>query len=67
MVGISPSTKLFSRSAKFFFLSQFSREIRTNQQHNTMKVVVCGAAGGIGQPLALLLKAQLPSGSFFFF
>jgi len=28
-----------------------------------MKVTVCGAAGGIGQPLALLLKQSLPSGS----
>jgi malate dehydrogenase len=28
-----------------------------------MKVVVCGAAGGIGQPLSLLLKTQLPPGS----
>jgi len=28
-----------------------------------MKVVICGAAGGIGQPLSLLLKAQLPPGS----
>jgi len=28
-----------------------------------MKVTVVGAAGGIGQPLSLLLKAQLPSGS----
>lgn len=28
-----------------------------------MKVVVLGAAGGIGQALALLLKTQLPSGS----
>jgi malate dehydrogenase len=28
-----------------------------------VKVVVLGAAGGIGQPLALLLKTQLPSGS----
>jgi len=28
-----------------------------------MKVAVLGAAGGIGQPLALLLKQQLPSGS----
>jgi len=29
----------------------------------TLKVVVAGAAGGIGQPLSLLLKAQLPPGS----
>jgi len=28
-----------------------------------VKVAVCGAAGGIGQPLSLLLKQQLPSGS----
>jgi malate dehydrogenase len=28
-----------------------------------MKVCVCGAAGGIGQPLSLLLKMSLPSGS----
>ncbi len=28
-----------------------------------MKVCVLGAAGGIGQPLSLLLKLQLPSGS----
>jgi len=28
-----------------------------------MKVTVCGAAGGIGQPLSLLLKMQLPAGS----
>ncbi|MFH8597881.1 malate dehydrogenase [Streptomyces rimosus] len=28
-----------------------------------MKVAVLGAAGGIGQPLALLLKARLPAGS----
>ncbi len=28
-----------------------------------MKVAVLGAAGGIGQALALLLKTQLPSGS----
>jgi len=28
-----------------------------------VKVAVLGAAGGIGQPLSLLLKAQLPSGS----
>ena len=28
-----------------------------------MKVVVLGAAGGIGQPLSLLLKMQLPAGS----
>lgn len=28
-----------------------------------MKVAVLGAAGGIGQALALLLKNQLPSGS----
>jgi len=28
-----------------------------------MRVVVCGAAGGIGQPLSLLLKQDLPSGS----
>lgn len=28
-----------------------------------MKVTVLGAAGGIGQPLALLLKTQLPAGS----
>jgi len=28
-----------------------------------VKVVVCGAAGGIGQPLSMLLKAQLPLGS----
>jgi malate dehydrogenase len=28
-----------------------------------LKVVVAGAAGGIGQPLALLLKTQLPAGS----
>jgi len=28
-----------------------------------VKVVVCGAAGGIGQPLAMLLKMQLPPGS----
>lgn len=27
------------------------------------KVVVCGAAGGIGQPLSMLLKANLPPGS----
>lgn len=27
-----------------------------------MKVAVLGAAGGIGQALALLLKTQLPSG-----
>eukprot|EP01114_Cavostelium_apophysatum_P007855 TRINITY_DN2005_c0_g1_i1.p2 TRINITY_DN2005_c0_g1~~TRINITY_DN2005_c0_g1_i1.p2 ORF type:complete len:389 (-),score=107.36 TRINITY_DN2005_c0_g1_i1:1257-2321(-) len=27
------------------------------------KVVVCGAAGGIGQPLSMLLKNSLPSGS----
>ncbi|WP_145519466.1 malate dehydrogenase [Yersinia bercovieri] len=29
-----------------------------------MKVAVLGAAGGIGQALALLLKTQLPSGSY---
>ena len=28
-----------------------------------MKVCVLGAAGGIGQPLSLLLKSQLPAGS----
>ncbi|MEW6998249.1 malate dehydrogenase [Colwelliaceae bacterium BS250] len=28
-----------------------------------MKVTVCGAAGGIGQALSLLLKTQLPAGS----
>jgi len=28
-----------------------------------MKVVVAGAAGGIGQPLTMILKTQLPSGS----
>jgi NAD-dependent malate dehydrogenase len=28
-----------------------------------LKVVVAGAAGGIGQPLSLLLKTQLPAGS----
>jgi len=28
-----------------------------------MKVTVCGAAGGIGQPLSLLLKMNLPTGS----
>ncbi len=28
-----------------------------------MKVAVLGAAGGIGEALALLLKTQLPSGS----
>ena len=28
-----------------------------------MKVCVLGAAGGIGQPLSLLLKLQLPAGS----
>jgi len=28
-----------------------------------MKVTVCGAAGGIGQPLSLLLQTQLPPGS----
>jgi len=28
-----------------------------------VKVVVCGAAGGIGQPLSMLLKAHLPPGS----
>lgn len=28
-----------------------------------MKVAVLGAAGGIGQALALLLKNQLPAGS----
>lgn len=28
-----------------------------------LKVTVCGAAGGIGQPLALLLKEKLPAGS----
>jgi len=28
-----------------------------------LKVTVCGAAGGIGQPLSLLLKTQLPPGS----
>jgi len=28
-----------------------------------MKVCVCGAAGGIGQPLSLLLKMHLPPGS----
>ncbi|MGQ7114876.1 hypothetical protein ACUOFC_55830, partial [Escherichia sp. TWPC-MK] len=30
-----------------------------------MKVAVLGAAGGIGQALALLLKTQLPSASRF--
>lgn len=29
----------------------------------SLKVTVCGAAGGIGQPLSLLLKNSLPSGS----
>ena len=29
-----------------------------------MKVVVLGAAGGIGQALALLLKTQLPTPGF---
>jgi len=28
-----------------------------------VKVVVCGAAGGIGQPLSMLLKSNLPPGS----
>ena len=28
-----------------------------------MKIAVLGAAGGIGQPLSLLLKNQLPKGS----
>jgi NAD-dependent malate dehydrogenase len=28
-----------------------------------MKITVCGAAGGIGQPLSLLLKMHLPAGS----
>jgi len=28
-----------------------------------MKVTVCGASGGIGQPLSLLLKMQLPPGT----
>ena len=28
-----------------------------------MKIVILGAAGGIGQGLALLLKSQLPAGS----
>ena len=28
-----------------------------------MKVVVLGAAGGIGQALGLLLKTQLPNGT----
>jgi len=28
-----------------------------------MKICVCGAAGGIGQPLSLLLKMNLPSGT----
>jgi len=28
-----------------------------------MKVTVCGAAGGIGQPISLLLKQELPPGS----
>jgi malate dehydrogenase len=28
-----------------------------------LKVALCGAAGGIGQPLALLLKMSLPAGS----
>ena len=27
-----------------------------------MKIAVLGAAGGIGQPLSLLLKTQLPAG-----
>jgi len=29
----------------------------------TLKVTVCGAAGGIGQPLTLLLKMHLPAGT----
>jgi len=29
----------------------------------SLKVVVCGAAGGIGQPLSMLLKINLPPGS----
>ena len=28
-----------------------------------MKVAVLGAAGGIGQPLSLILKTELPAGS----
>ena len=28
-----------------------------------MKITVLGAAGGIGQPLGLLLKTKLPAGS----
>ncbi|HAY41319.1 MAG TPA: malate dehydrogenase, partial [Gammaproteobacteria bacterium] len=28
-----------------------------------MKIVLLGAAGGIGQALALILKTQLPAGS----
>ena len=28
-----------------------------------MKITVLGAAGGIGQPLSLLLKTKLPAGS----
>ena len=28
-----------------------------------MKVAVLGAAGGIGQPLSLILKSRLPAGS----
>ena len=28
-----------------------------------MKVTVLGAAGGIGQPLSLILKNKLPAGS----
>uniref|UniRef100_A0A6B2EBQ2 Malate dehydrogenase, mitochondrial n=1 Tax=Phlebotomus kandelakii TaxID=1109342 RepID=A0A6B2EBQ2_9DIPT len=45
---------MFSRVAKVA-IRQTARNISTTSQNNA-KVAVCGASGGIGQPLSLLLK-----------
>jgi len=46
---------MLSRLAKPNLIATFVRSFSTTEARN-MKVAVCGASGGIGQPLSLLLK-----------
>ncbi|XP_018335571.1 probable malate dehydrogenase, mitochondrial [Agrilus planipennis] len=48
--------KIFNRNGMFFKLSRFNRNYGKQAKVMGTKVTVCGAAGAVGQPLALLLK-----------
>ena len=54
-----PCIKMSSANALAQLAAKFSRQMASSAGGIGRKVVVLGAAGGIGQPLSMLMKVRL--------